>query len=560
MRFTGALAFLICALKSGSVWSELPPGFERTVLAEGLCQSSSIVVTTDGRVFVGQVEGVVRVIQDDVLLPGPLIQLETDSDNEQGLCGMVLDPDFDLNGYIYFYYTHIVEGRNRVSRYTVVGNVSDPATELTLWENEPSFTTSHQGGGLAFGVDGTLYVATGDSGASATSQLPSSYNGKVLRLNTDGTVPADNPFLGVPGYEPELWAVGLRNPFRLSYDDLEEELWIGDVGSSGGMAWEEINVGVPGADYGWDDGEGGSCYVPDCSDHEPAVHSYRHDDPSYATSSLNACVILGPRYRGGAFPNEYDGSLFYGDWSGKWIRRLVMNASGDIVDDVVFDSAPDAGDLGAITVGPDGALYCVAVGVPWCIPADSGYVYRVEWVGIPPVVISGADITAGAEPLTVQFSSAGTNDPDDSPGPLTFMWSFGDGSSSSDPNPSHTYTVAGQYNAVLTVSDGQSVVSAAAISITVGDPPELSRGDCNGDMLFDIADVVFHLDALFGLSGLPSCDDACDTNDDGVLDIADPILGLSALFDGGMSLPAPFPSCGVDPGLDGLGCIVPTCP
>ncbi len=542
------------------VYAELPTGFQRTVLAEGLCQSSCLAVTADGRVFVGQVEGIIRVIENDLMLSTPLIELEAESSNEQGLCGMVLDPNFGSNGFLYVYYTTLVEERNRVSRFTVVGNTAAPATEFVVWENEPSLTTSHQGGGLAFGADGTLYISTGDDGFSGSSQLTDAYRGKVLRVHPDGSIPIDNPFLGMPGYAPELWALGLRNPYRMTFDEQAGELWIGDIGSSGGGAWEEINLGVAGANYGWNDGEGPTCFVSDCATHTPAIHQYGHLDLEYATPTLNACVILGPVYRDGSFPAEYHDSLFYGDWSGEWIRRLVLGATGDVVDDVVFDSAPGAGSIADLDVGPDGSLYCVTVGVPWCIPADAGTVYRIDWVGIPPVVLASADVTAGPDPLTVQFSSAGTEDPDSAPSPLTFAWDFGDGEASIEPAPSHVYATAGSYLARLMVSDGLHTVVSDSVAILVGDPPQILRGDCNSDSAVDIADVVSHLGLLFASTGAIGCDDACDANDDGTLDIADPILSLAALFVSGTTLPEPFPTCGYDTGLDSLGCLGPTCP
>ncbi|MCA8962245.1 MAG: PQQ-dependent sugar dehydrogenase [Planctomycetes bacterium] len=561
MRASTVLTCLVMLLPLPLAHAELPPGFQRTVLLGDLCKPTSLVATPDGRLFVGLVGGTIRVIDNGVPLPDPLVELDVVEDNEQGLVGMELGPDFATTGALYIYYTAPPDVRNRVSRFTVVGNSIDPASEFVVWENAPSITVGHQGGGLAFHTDGTLFIATGDQGSSGTAQMLDSQHGKILRVNPDGSIPADNPFVGLPGIDPAVWALGLRNPYRLFFDELEGDLWIGDIGSSGGPAWEEIDLGLAGGNYGWADSEGENCYVADCSAYIEAVHQYRHDDPLFATPTLNACVILGPVYRGGNFPAEYEGDLFYGDWSGEWLRRLEFDdVTGAVTADVLFDSAPDGGDVADIVQGPDGALYTVSVGVIWCFPPGLGTVEKIEWVGTPPDVVANVDDPSGSEPHAVQFSSAGTVDIDGEPLPLTYLWTFGDGGTSTDASPDHVYTEPGLFLATLTVSDGQYTVASDPIEVLVGDPPQLRRGDCNGDSGFDVADAVHLLSTLFGGGGSIDCADACDANDDGGIDISDPISMLDTLFGGAGPLSRPYPGCGPDPGLDGLGCVTPACP
>ncbi|MEM7260534.1 MAG: PQQ-dependent sugar dehydrogenase [Planctomycetota bacterium] len=557
----GLLLVGMISLAFGStVRAELPDGFERTVIAEGLCQPTSVAAAPDGRIFIALLEGTIYSVVDGVFVDVPILQLDVTVANEQGLVELLLDREFETNGYLYAFYTSN-EVKNRVSRFTVVGNSIDPASEVVLWENTPSLTVIHQGGGLAMLPDGSIVIGTGDQGQSPSAQQLNGMNGKLLRVNNDGTIPADNPFVGLAGFEPRLWSIGVRNPYRLHYDDVEGELWMGDVGSSGGNASEEINLAEAGGNYGWDDQEGADCFVSDCAEFIPPLFVYGHDDPTYATATLNACVILGPRYRGTSFPAQYQGNLFYGDWSGKWIRRLVFDGTGNIVDDLLFDSAPDAGDVVDFAETADGGLVVAMVGVPWCLPPDDGKVYRIDWVGIPPQPVVESSARTGPAPLEVAFISDGTTDPDASPLPLTYFWTFGDGSSSSGPNPTHTYTAEGSYLAKLTVTDGQYAVESSVIEIVVGDPPRLLRGDCNDDLSVDLGDAIGILTGLFGSGPPASCEDACDANNDGELNLADAVTLLTALFGGpGGTLPHPHGACGYDHGIDGLDCSAGSCP
>lgn len=454
----------------------LPPGFQRTTVASNLDEPTVIKFTPDGRLFIGERGGRVRVVENGTLLPVPLLQLSNidTQGGERGLVGMALHPNFASNGWLYLYYT-TAEPRNRVGRFTVVGNAADPNSEVVIWQNPALAADYHHGGSLLFGADGTLFIATGDQFNSANSRNLTNQHGKILRVTASGGIPTDNPYWGVPGVQQAIWASGLRNPFRIVRDG--STLWIGDVGGNGDDSWEELNRGTPGADYGWPQQEGPVCYAPSCSGITFPVYAYRHDDPAYYYDRIQGSITLGPVYRGSMFPPLYQGNLFFGDYANRFIRRIEFDAFGNVAADPVFDSAPDAGTIVDLAVGPDGALYYVTLGIPWSGSSDVAAVYRIAWTGSgnqPPVAQAGATPTAGPEPLAVQFSSAGSFDPDSGPGPLTFLWEFGTGDTSTAANPLYTYTAPGRYTARLTVSDGEASTPSSPIAISVGNPPAAS--------------------------------------------------------------------------------------
>ncbi|MCI0635424.1 MAG: PQQ-dependent sugar dehydrogenase, partial [Actinobacteria bacterium] len=301
---------------------------------------------------------------------------------------------------------------------------------------------------------------------SSNSQNLGVEHGKLLRVRRDGTIPPDNPFLGVPGARPAIFARGLRNPFRIAVDPLLGSLWIGDVGGNSTDSHEEINLGVGGANYGWPDQEGPNCYVSDCSAFAFPAYSYPRSPVGEAS------ITLGPVYRGSTFPAVYVGNLLFADYTRRWTRRLLFDGSGFPTGAVDFDTAPDAGTLVDLDVGPDGALYTVAIGFLFDGTPTFAGVQRIAYSAAnqPPTVVVSANPTQGPTPLTVQFSSAGTIDPDSGPGPLSYAWTFGDGGSSSAANPSHVYAGAGRYTASLDVSDG-AAQSNASLVIQAGSPP-----------------------------------------------------------------------------------------
>jgi PKD repeat protein len=225
-----------------------------------------------------------------------------------------------------------------------------------------------------------------------------------------------------------------------------------------------------------------SCFLPPCTGIETPAFSYQHDDPRFCyplnpngTCNLaQSSITIGPVYRGATFPAEYTGNLFFGDYATRGLWRVVFDAN-DAVDTVEpFDTRPDAGTVVDLAVGPDGALYTLTFGLTPQLEPEPAALYRIAWIGTGnahPIVRAQATPTAGIVPLEVAFTSSNTTDPDAGPEALRFHWEFGDGSESTEPNPSHVYTQPGPYRVHLQVTDGAAVVRSTAINIRVGGPP-----------------------------------------------------------------------------------------
>jgi glucose/arabinose dehydrogenase len=275
-----------------------PPGFSEALVASGLAAPTAMRLAPDGRLFVCEQGGRLRVIKNGVLLPTPFLTLNVASAGERGLLGVAFDPNFASNRYVYVYYTAVTPAvHNRISRFTASGDVAVAGSETVLLELDVlSSATLHNGGALAFGPDGKLYAATGDNVSGQNAQSMSNVLGKMLRINTDGTIPTDNPFYAsASGKNRTIWALGLRNPFTLAFNPAGTELFVNDVGEN---AWEEINAGVAGANYGWPITEGPTTDV-------------RFNSPRYAYShSGDPCAITG--------------GAFYAPLTGQFSQRVLQ--------------------------------------------------------------------------------------------------------------------------------------------------------------------------------------------------------------------------------------------
>jgi len=242
--------------------------------------------------------------------------------NEEGLLGLAFSPQFAQNGVYFLSYTASNPRRSVVSSFTVTGG---PSSEAVILQVDQPFS-NHNGGQIAFGPDGLLYVALGDGGSGGDplghGQNRATLLGDLLRIDvsdrTRYTVPPSNPFVGQAGVRPEIWAYGLRNPWRFSFDMASGDLWLGDVGQSG---WEEINLIQRGGNYGWNRMEGNHCFSPQtgCS-----TSGLVGPVLEYPTRPPECSVTGGFVYRGSTIP-ALRGSYVYGDYcSGKiWALRVV---------------------------------------------------------------------------------------------------------------------------------------------------------------------------------------------------------------------------------------------
>ncbi|MDZ4772887.1 MAG: PQQ-dependent sugar dehydrogenase [Planctomycetota bacterium] len=456
------------------VSTSLPQGFERQLIAGGFVEPTTLVLLPDGRIFVGERTGAIRVVQNGNLLGTPLVQLPTNVNlAERGLLGLVLDPRFAENGWIYAFYT-TQAARDRVSRFTLEGDSLKVASEFVVWEHTAVSSAIHHGGALVFDAEGYLYISVGDQGDSTTSQPLTNYGGKILRLNPDGSVPSDNPFVQVPGALPEIYASGFRNPFRMHWDADRKLMWVGNVGGNQPNSWEELDVLESGANYGWPDEEGPNCWTGQCANFTPARHRWRHDDPAYAPTQPGSAIVAGPVCTSSVFPPEYRGNVFVADYANAWIRRLVLDGSGQVVADPMFVPAPDAGPVVDMKFGADGALYYVSWGLPWLPPVEGSRLWKIVYTNstnVAPIAVSKMTQRGASVPLHVFFDGSASSDPDGGPGALTHHWDFGDGATATQPRLRHIFANRGAYDVVLTVSDGASSRSAAPLRVVVGNAP-----------------------------------------------------------------------------------------
>jgi glucose/arabinose dehydrogenase len=314
------LAILILAagfLSAGLRAAELPVGFVEARIAEGINAATAMAVASDGRVFVAEQTGKLRLVKDDKLLAEPFLSVSVDSYWERGLIGVTLAPDFPTTPHVFVLY---VAARpyphHRLSRFTAVGDGVMPGSEVVLFEGDDqtkmggTIPAGHQGGPIRFGPDDKLYAALGEQTAGKPSQALDSLLGKILRLNADGSIPEDNPFYSeTEGKYRAIWARGLRNPFSIAFEPVTKRLFVDDVGQS---SWEEINVVERGGNYGWPMVEGFST--------NQAFSNPLHAYPPVLGRSITGGVFYHPPVR--QFPSNYVGKYFFLDYMAHWLRVL----------------------------------------------------------------------------------------------------------------------------------------------------------------------------------------------------------------------------------------------
>ncbi|WP_411577145.1 ThuA domain-containing protein [Streptomyces sp. A13(2022)] len=545
--------------------------FQQVPLAKGEAETGepmSLAVLPDRSVLHTARDGTLR-LTDQGGVTKVAGQIPVYNHDEEGLQGVGVDPDFENNRAIYLYYAPPLDtpagdapengtaedfapfdGVNRLSRFVLKDDGSlDMASEKKVLDVAASRgTCCHVGGDIAFDAEGNLYLSTGDDsnpfasdGFTPIDERPdrnpafdarrsagntNDLRGKLLRIKVaeDGsyTVPEGNLF--EPGTEktrPEIYAMGFRNPFRISVDQKTGTVYVGDYGPDAGAAdpnrgpagqvefakvTEAANFGWPfctGAndpyvDYDFATGTSGDTF--DCAapkntsphntgltDLPPAQAGWiPYDDDSVPEfGSGSESPMGGPVYRydpdldsNVKFPEEYDGDFFAGEFGRQWIKRIEQNGDGTVAS--INDFPWTGTQIMDMEFGPDGALYVLDYGLSWFQGDENSGLYRIENAadGFTPIVEASADKTSGAAGLKVKFTA--TAEDADSPD-LTYAWDFGDGTKGEGLTPTHKYKEVGTYTATFTATDPEGNTGNASVRVVVGNTAPTVKIDVPGN-------------------------------------------------------------------------------
>ncbi|MFK3983904.1 PQQ-dependent sugar dehydrogenase [Micromonospora sp. NPDC050397] len=499
--------------------------------------------------------------------------------DEEGLQGVGVDPGFATNRFIYLYYAPPLstpagdapatgtswtawQGVNRLSRFTVNANWTlNMASQVNVLDVAADRgMCCHVGGDIDFDAAGNLYLSTGDDSnpfdsagyspidertnrnpvydAQRSAGNTNDLRGKILRIkvNANGTysIPAGNLFApGTANTRPEIYAMGFRNPFRMSVDKTTGHVYVGDYGPDAGSTnanrgpsgQVEFNRVTSPGNYGWPyctgtnttsetynewtfpDGPGNAKY--NCTG-GPTNNSFRNTGQTTLPPARPAWIryagdagtppefgggsespMGGPVYRYSAsnpsttkFPQSFEGQFFAGELGRGWIKPIHVNTDGSVG---TIDTFPWVGkQVMDMAFGPDGALYVLDYGTGYFNGDANSALYRFDYIAggnRAPTAVASANRTSGAAPLAVTFSSAGSSDPEGSA--LTYSWAFGDGTTSTAANPTKTYTANGTYTATLTVRDPAGATGSASVIISVGNtaPTVTISAPANGQLV-----------------------------------------------------------------------------
>ncbi|CAM5700743.1 lectin [Streptomyces griseomycini] len=558
------------------------PEFQQVTLAKGVAEMGepmTLAVLPDRSVLHTSRDGTVRLTNaaGTTTVAG---RLDVYSHDEEGLQGIAVDPGFASNRHVYLYYAPklgtpggdapadgtaadfaLFDGVNRLSRFVLkTDGTLDLGSEKKILDVPASRgICCHVGGDIDFDTAGNLYLSTGDDsnpfasdGFTPIDERPSrnpaydaqrssgntnDLRGKVLRIkvNADGSysIPDGNLFPpGTARTRPEIYAMGFRNPFRMSVDKATGIVYLGDYGPDSGTAnprrgpegQVEFNRITKAGNFGWPyctgdndaytdydfatgtSGAAFSCSAPkntsprntgltDLPPARPAWIPYNGGSvPEFGSGSESP--MGGPVYRYDAastsevkFPQEYDGDFFAGEFGRRWIKRIESAGDGTVQSINAFPwSGTQVMDM---AFGPDGALYVLDYGTGYFNGDQNSALYRIEHVtgGHAPVAQAKANVTSGKAPLSVSFSSAGSSDADGDA--LSYAWTFGDGATSTAADPTHTYSADGQYTATLKATDSTGKSATASVQITVGNTAPTVRLDLPLDgSIHDFGDAI----------------------------------------------------------------------
>ncbi|ADU31971.1 ThuA domain-containing protein [Evansella cellulosilytica] len=498
------------------------PGLVKEQLTNAVPRPTALEVTDDSRVFSISINGGVYETQPNGST-NRILNIPTTTEGEHGVMGIALDPEFDENGHVFIYYSepeHTSEGEiiNNLSRFTYENGEIDPATEELLLEVPSDPQCCHQGGYLKFGPDGKLYLSTGDNkpatnGPNAlaieTAQNLGDLRGSILRINKDGSIPEDNPFVDVDGARGEIYAYGFRNPYRFTFDEETGFIYVGDVGPDSSSDYDEYNVITePGQNFGWPYIIGDTPYVNYLSRFESfannfdfstvrgnftaddvlttaeeilhfheneavdpiAFYPYGHKDPwGSGGRTSNVGPVYDPGNGENAFPATHHGKLLFYDFVRGWMKLVDTDENGEII--AVEDFIDGLLLPMDVDIGPDGSIYIAEFGSSWWEVNDQSGITKISWGVLERAPVIQVNVSKNYAFIgdEISFDSSGTYDPDGND--ITFDWDFGDGTTSTEASPTHAYSENGEYTVRLSVTDATGKVASWNTTIVIGNTP-----------------------------------------------------------------------------------------
>jgi len=531
-------------VQTGDCGASIGANLEKTTLDGETENPMDLVILPNRDVLFLERAGQVRLISAQTGVTTTALSLDVALDNEDGLLGIALDPSYAQNGWIYLFYSPQGTTIQKVSRFTFDGSTLDPASEVEILQFPVDREDCcHSAGSMAFDSAGNLLIATGDNtnpfdsdgyspiddrldrapwDARRTSGNSNDLRGKILRiipLEAGGyEIPAGNLYPeGTPQTRPEIYVMGVRNPFRMSIDAETDFLYWGDVGpdaegnnnSRGPRGYDEWNQARAPGNFGWpycvannlpytdwDFASQSQSGLFDCSAPEntsvfntgqsvlppsqPAWIYYPYG-PSAEFPAIEdgpgRTAIAGPIYRptgseaSNALPSYFAGSFFIGEWARSWLARVILDDEGDVLRILPFADEFDFLRPIALKIGPDGAFYGIEWGSGFGGNNADSQVFRIAYekgTRAPVVRVTTSDL-AGPTPLAVSFDASETTDSD--PGDfLTYSWDFtNDGQTdATGATAAFTYDVDGDYTAILRVEDSFGNVVTRSFSIQAG--------------------------------------------------------------------------------------------
>ena len=460
------------------------PGFQDGVYSMGYSAPTSMEFAPDGRLFVTQQGGQLRVHLPGMTSPqGPAflnLTSVTNSAGERGLLSVALDPQFMSNGFVYVYYTRTTPTvHNRISQFKAApaepepapyrpGNTAPLSSEVVLMDLENLSATNHNGGAMHFGPDGKLYIAVGENAVPSNSQTLSNRLGKMLRINPDGTIPTDNPFYNqASGANRAIWALGLRNPYTFAFEPGTGRMFINDVGQS---SFEEVNDGIVGSNYGWPNVEG---YRTNQPLPNPLIGTYRDPVLAYGRS-VGRTITGGAFYRPPVenFPPQYVGKYFFGDYVDDWIRFIDPSVNRPPIQNFA------TGAFGPVDydVGPEGALYYLSI--------ETGVVGRITWAAPRIRTQPTPQSVQEGDPVTFTVVATGTL-------PLRFQWRrngediTGATAASYTLDPTTAADSGARFSVVVTNSFGSVTSDEAMLTVTPAPAEVVGRHVFYNNSFFD---------------------------------------------------------------------------